>query len=114
MTPKAPPRFCGHPNCQKKVKSGNCAEHKKKRKRLSAHARGYGERWRQIAKLILMRDRICRICRIERATEADHIIPKSQGGNDSMRNLQGLCKRCHARKTAGEDGGFGNTRKARK
>ncbi|WP_444959720.1 HNH endonuclease [Microbulbifer sp. VVAC002] len=35
----------------------------------------------------------------------DHIIPKSQGGTDELSNLQWLCTRCHARKTAQEGGG---------
>jgi 5-methylcytosine-specific restriction protein A len=41
------------------------------------------------------------------STEVDHIIPLRQGGKNTMDNLQGLCKSCHSRKTALEDGGFG-------
>lgn len=37
----------------------------------------------------------------------DHIVPKVDGGTDDMENLQTLCRSCHSRKTALEDGGFG-------
>jgi 5-methylcytosine-specific restriction endonuclease McrA len=34
------------------------------------------------------------------STEADHIIPISRGGDESMENLQGACHACHSHKTA--------------
>lgn len=70
--------------------------------------RGYGARWQRLSKAVLARDVICQHngCELP-ATEADHIIPKPKGGQDTMDNLQGLCKPCHSRKTASEDGGFG-------
>ena len=46
------------------------------------------------------------------ATDVDHIIPH-KGNEDLMwdeENLQALCHACHSRKTAAEDGGFGNIR----
>ncbi|WP_367363511.1 HNH endonuclease [Mesotoga sp.] len=56
---------------------------------------------------------LCRECkkhgRLTLATEVDHIIPLSKGGDNSPGNLQPLCHACHSRKTASEDGGFGNT-----
>lgn len=36
--------------------------------------------------------------------EIDHIVPLSQGGTDTDDNIQGLCRDCHATKTAGEGG----------
>ena len=40
------------------------------------------------------------------ATEVDHIMPKDKGpAADQWDNLQALCKSCHGRKTATEDGG---------
>lgn len=43
--------------------------------------------------------RSCLVCS-ERATEVDHIIEVADGGEDTLSNLQPLCKSCHARKTA--------------
>ncbi|WP_160119654.1 HNH endonuclease [Rhodovarius lipocyclicus] len=43
-----------------------------------------------------------------RATHADHIIPRSKGGADTLANTASICPGCHARKTALHDGGFGN------
>lgn len=46
---------------------------------------------------------------VRAATEVDHIIPHR--GDQQLfwdtNNWQGLCKPCHSRKTAQEDGGFG-------
>lgn len=74
--------------------------------------RGYGYRWQKIRKLVLARDPCCKICerqgRLAVSTDVDHITPKSKGGTDDMGNLQGACHSCHSRKTATEDGGFGN------
>jgi len=44
----------------------------------------------------------------QRASEVDHVIPRRAGGSDNLENLRALCRRCHASKTAREDGGFGN------
>jgi 5-methylcytosine-specific restriction protein A len=36
------------------------------------------------------------------AVELDHITPLWAGGRESSANRQGLCRECHAAKTAGE------------
>lgn len=51
-----------------------------------------------------MEDPLCRECRkydrLTEATEVDHIIPMSQGGQPLDRNnLQGLCASCHGKKS---------------
>ena len=38
------------------------------------------------------------------ATELDHIVPLFKGGADAEGNLQGLCPKCHADKTADDMG----------
>lgn len=46
-----------------------------------------------------------------RATHVDHILAISRGGGAlDPANLRSLCHRCHSRKTAAADGGFGNPR----
>ena len=70
---------------------------------------GYGHRWRQLRLLVLARDNyLCQQCkregRITPGNQADHIIPKSQGGQDEIDNLQTLCTECHMDKTIRESG----------
>ena len=43
---------------------------------------------------------ICRVCRNERSTNIDHILPKALGGSNRRLNLQPICYSCHAAKTA--------------
>ncbi len=73
-------------------------------RRPNAAARGYcSARWKNLRLLVLHRDPVCVMCQ-QPATEVDHVVPKASGGEDTMQNLQGLCKRCHSRKTALEVG----------
>ena len=71
-------------------------------------------RWRKLRDLVLLQEPLCRMCsamgRVTMATVVDHITPHK---GDMARfwdwnNLQSLCVACHSRKTAREDGGFGN------
>jgi hypothetical protein len=39
-----------------------------------------------------------------RSQQVDHILNRARGGTDARSNLQGVCKRCHATKTAHEGG----------
>lgn len=68
--------------------------------RPSAAKRGYGRRWQRLRLMVLSRDPICVKCNSP-SEEVDHIIPKPNG-DDSMDNLQGLCKSCHSSKTMKE------------
>lgn len=49
---------------------------------------------------------LCAICLkrgdVSVGTEVDHIVPLSQGGDNTIENLQALCVACHRKKTAGE------------
>lgn len=81
-------------------------------------SRGYGSKWRDVAKKFLAKHPLCAECErqgvIAQATCVDHIVPHK--GDKKLfwdrKNWQPLCHECHSRKTAREDGGFGNPSKA--
>lgn len=76
--------------------------------------RGYGYRWQKLRNRFIAQHPYCEECmkqgKITLATDVDHIVPHR--GDPALlydeTNLQSLCKACHSRKTAREDGGFGN------
>jgi 5-methylcytosine-specific restriction endonuclease McrA len=75
---------------------------------------GYGAGWRALRAEHLAMEPWCREClthgRYVAATDVDHITARRKGGSEEHDNLRSLCHACHARKTAAEDGGFGNRR----
>lgn len=82
----------------------------------TSSARGYGYRWKKLRDRYIAQHPHCEECfkagQVVIATEVDHIIPLR--GDQALlydeRNLQSLCKSCHSRKSAREDGGFGNSK----
>lgn len=84
------------------------------RGRASASARGYDARWKRIRAIILAREPVCVICRLNPATEVDHIKPLAEGGTHEVKNLQPLCKSCHSKKTVRENRGKSGRINARK
>lgn len=70
--------------------------------------------WRLIRASHLQEEPLCRehLARgmVRAATEVDHI--DGDATNDAPSNRQSLCKPCHSRKTARENGGFGNRKRA--
>lgn len=61
--------------------------------------------WRKLRAYHIKNNPICRWCdeeeRVTPAKVVDHIIPIKQGGDrTAMDNLQSLCERCHAVKSA--------------
>ena len=104
---------CATPGCPRGTYGRYCDGHavterrRYERQRGTSGQRGYGGRWRQLRRLVLLRDPICKICGQVPSTEADHKVPRRQGGTDTPDNLQGACKPCHSRKTAVSDGGLG-------
>lgn len=101
-----------------------CPPAPKQEKRLSPAARGYGHKWRQfrmlhasmvpaICEAILPSGKVCGHAGASDEMHLDHKIPVT-GPNDpsfmSHDAVQWLCESCHARKTAMEDGGFGNAK----
>ena len=84
------------------------------KQRGTASQRGYTTTWRRARKIYLTNNFFCAECKrhgIARlATIVDHIIPHR--GDEKLMwdedNWQPLCDTCHNRKTARQDGGFGN------
>ena len=83
-------------------------------KRESASNRGYGRKWQQARLDFLSLNPLCVTCEsqgiVKGANVVDHITPHK--GDMALfwdrSNWQSLCTSCHSRKTASQDGGFGN------
>lgn len=120
--PSAFARPCCAPGCKRYALLGKsyCAEHLKQKqkecdlRRGTRTERGYSNAWLRASKAFLISHPLCAECerqgKTTPATEVDHIIPHKGNGKlfwDSN-NWQPLCHECHSRKTATEDGGFGN------
>lgn len=88
--------------------------------RQTSARRGYGYGWQKSRIEYLKENPLCVTChqngRIVSATVVDHVIPHK--GNMQLfwdhANWQALCKPCHSRKTAAQDGGFGNPDKTKR
>jgi 5-methylcytosine-specific restriction protein A len=79
------------------------------RARPASNRRGYDRRWRRYTAAYLKRHPICACGCGCRSEVVDHIVPVSRGGSFwDPKNHQAMAKLCHDRKTAREDGGFGN------
>lgn len=109
-----PKTVCRHPGCRTLVDvSGFCEKHRKQHGWYAggrSDKRGYGGEWRKLREEVLDRDQgLCQECkrqgRIMPGTDVDHIVPKAQGGSDSLSNLQVLCRECHRLKTKREKRG---------
>ena len=97
--------------------AGKCAKHKTESSRAhdrwrgSSAERGYDHSWRKLRAWFLSQYPLCEDCeregRVTAASHVDHRIAKAKGGTDDPRNLAGLCRPCHSRKTVLEDGGLG-------
>jgi 5-methylcytosine-specific restriction protein A len=94
---------------------GRCDEHRKElerersRRRRADPDRGqrvalyHKKRWLTTRSKVLARDPICKVCNQRLATEVDHIVPLSQGGDPwDLGGLQGICGPCHRVKSGRE------------
>ena len=68
--------------------------------------------WRKLRAQVLGAEPLCRHCAAKGVVRAANVVDHEDGDahNNSLSNLQPLCGPCHSRKTAAEDGGFGNVR----
>jgi hypothetical protein len=58
--------------------------------------------WRRLRAAALMRDPVCVTPGCSQAARvADHIVPRRQGGADSLDNLRCLCIECHNQRSHG-------------
>jgi 5-methylcytosine-specific restriction enzyme A len=112
-------RPCPTPRCPALTQGGHCATHKRERRQVSdshrgsARERGYTAAWDRYSKAFLRAHPLCVACenegRLTPSAVTDHVIPHK--GDAALfwdtANHQALCRQCHNRKTAAEDGGFG-------
>ncbi|MFA5593217.1 MAG: HNH endonuclease [Micavibrio sp.] len=123
--PFAAPTPCRHPGCPAVVNvPGYCAKHQRDARQWDNKARARqrqakralptnDRRWRRLRALVLQEQPLCALCAqaglVKAASVVDHINGDALDNDRS--NLQALCASCHARKTAREDGGFGNPKR---
>ena len=121
--PRAALRPCTYPGCGALTDNGRCPRHvhverkEQDARRGTAAQRGYGSRWQKASKGFLRKHPLC-MCpecdegriRVTPAVLVDHRIPHR--GDMKLfwdpTNWQSMAETCHNKKTATEDGGFGN------
>ena len=113
-------KACNKQGCPELVEYGNayCDKHLKEHKVYKRTNRKkqtmYNRRWQIYRKTFLSDNPFCVVCiaenRLTPATVVDHIVPHKDDYDLfwDVNNHQPMCKRCHDRKTATHDGGFGN------
>ncbi|MFF0831010.1 HNH endonuclease [Brevibacillus sp. NPDC003359] len=115
-----PNKPCSKPGCPDLTRERYCQKHTEEqakiynRHRGSSSERGYDARWRKARTNYLSLNPLCVHCwndgKAMAATVVDHIKPHK--GDKLLfwdrANWQALCATCHSKKTAKEDGGFGN------
>ena len=118
--PTAARKPCTWPGCPALVSGGSrCERHRGEARRqadaarASSSERGYSAAWQKARRAFLSKHPLCaeheRRGELRPATVVDHVVPHR--GDKTLfwtrTNWQPLCKPCHDRKTATEDGGFG-------
>jgi 5-methylcytosine-specific restriction protein A len=99
------------------VSGGSRCDLHNKDMRAPANQRGYGYQWRKKRDAYLEKNPWCsdpfgdHPGQLVRATHVDHKVPLSEGGLDNESNYDGKCAHCHNKKTATQDGGFGNEKR---
>jgi len=115
---QASPKICCKGGCGNLTYSRFCEKHDTPKNtrspdyRGTAASRGYDGAWQKLRNGYVMHNPLCEHCtalgRTAVAQDVDHIKP-FQGIDDPLRldwgNLQSLCRKCHARKTAADNAG---------
>lgn len=117
--PNRPQRPCRQPMCANTCEKGRayCEEHshlENKKPVREAYKRYASARWKKARKIYLANNPICAMCGADTAKHVDH-IEQVYSDNEAKfwdaNNRQALCVSCHSKKTARENGGFGNRKK---
>lgn len=99
-----PFHFCLEHGCSNLVERGRCAIHQQAYQQ--AHGRIAGRKLQRIRADVFRDTPLCVRCQklglVTVATQVDHVLPLSQGGQDVPSNRQALCWECHAQKTREE------------
>lgn len=105
--------------CEKHPYTADQHRRQAERNRGTAHERGYTSAWQKARAAFLAKHPLCAECErnsvVAAASVVDHIVPHK--GDKVLfwdrSNWQSMCKTCHDRKTATEDGGWGRPFEAR-
>jgi len=108
--PRAALTPCSKAGCGSLTSGRFCSAHAQSRHegRGSARARGYGSTWDRLSIRWRRAHPLCQACesagRITAADLVDHIVPVHVAPDrvHDLDNLQGLCRSCHADKTAAD------------
>jgi 5-methylcytosine-specific restriction endonuclease McrA len=92
------------------VTHGRCAKHGYKDRSGPTNPKYLRKPWRALRAEKLRQDPLCVECfKAGRVTPANHVDHRDGNpDNDAWGNLDSLCASCHSRKTATQDGGYGN------
>ncbi len=107
--PRALPHPCVEPGCPALVYGQpRCSKHQRSERtelpawtkavRPSPAFQGYDAEYQRNRKLILAYQPWCSACGTTEQLTADHILAYSQGGSNTLDNLQVLCRSCNSRK----------------
>lgn len=108
---RSAPRLCTHPGCQRLAVDGTsrCDLHPQVAwavKRATPVKRITGRKLQARREQLFKHRPLCAMCladgRTRLATQRDHIVPMSEGGDESHANEQGLCDEHHAIKSRAE------------
>lgn len=106
--PQQPPRFASGGRTREQRQAA--AKRQVDARRGNTTQRGYGADWQCLRAEQLRREPLCRFCaeagRFTCGQVVDHIVPIAEAPHLRLDpdNLRTLCKRCHDRRTATEQG----------